>query len=127
MFYLLLLFKCVWTLQSDAILIQVLISRALCLVFIIKDCLDEGQKICKPKTQTPFAVCALKARHRRIITGTQVLNRMLDLYALLKFLWCSPTDGFNVSEYCRKYKQYNLCSAFTYLLCFLCFMQTVNI
>ncbi|XP_054258870.1 transcription termination factor 2 [Macrosteles quadrilineatus] len=58
--------------------------------------LDEAHQIRNHKTKTAQAVFRLKARARWVLTGTPVQNKELDLYALLKFLRCSPFDDLGV-------------------------------
>lgn len=59
--------------------------------------LDEGHSIRNHKALTSVAVCKLEAKSRWVLTGTPVHNKELDLYALLKFLRCSPFDDLPVS------------------------------
>lgn len=47
--------------------------------------LDEGQYIKNPTSQTAQMACALKAKHRLILSGTPIENRLLDLWSLLNF------------------------------------------
>lgn len=47
--------------------------------------LDEGQNIKNPSSATARAARALKARHRLVLTGTPIENRLLDLWSLLAF------------------------------------------
>lgn len=61
--------------------------------------LDEAHQVRNYKSQTSIAVCALPAKSRWALTGTPVHNKELDLYALLKFLRCSPFDDLAVSWY----------------------------
>ena len=44
---------------------------------------DEGQYLKNPSSQTAQAARALKARHRILLTGTPIENRLLDLWSLL--------------------------------------------
>jgi hypothetical protein len=47
--------------------------------------LDEGQNIKNPASATAAAARALRARHRIVLTGTPVENRLLDLWSLFAF------------------------------------------
>jgi hypothetical protein len=47
--------------------------------------LDEGQYIKNPDSQTARAACQLKARHRLVLSGTPIENRLLDLWSLITF------------------------------------------
>lgn len=47
--------------------------------------LDEGQNIKNPASATAQAARALRARHRVVLTGTPVENRLLDLWSLFAF------------------------------------------
>lgn len=47
--------------------------------------LDEGQFIKNPQSQTSQAARALRARHRLVLTGTPVENRILDLWSIFSF------------------------------------------
>lgn len=60
--------------------------------------LDEAHVIRNYKAQTSIAACALRTKTRWALTGTPVHNKELDLYALLKFLRCSPFDDLAVSD-----------------------------
>lgn len=59
--------------------------------------LDEAHVIRNTKANCSIGVCALKGKRRWCLTGTPVQNKELDLYALLKFLKCSPFDDIQVS------------------------------
>ena len=47
--------------------------------------LDEGQYIKNPGSQTAQMACALKAKHRLVLSGTPIENQLLDLWSLLAF------------------------------------------
>ena len=47
--------------------------------------LDEGQNIKNPDSQSARTVRALEARHRLVLTGTPIENRLLDLWSLMAF------------------------------------------
>jgi hypothetical protein len=47
--------------------------------------LDEGQYIKNPSSQTAQVARALPARHRLILSGTPIENRLLDLWSLMAF------------------------------------------
>lgn len=47
--------------------------------------LDEGQNIKNPGSATARAAYALKSRHRIVLSGTPIENRLLDLWSLFAF------------------------------------------
>ncbi|XP_045453237.1 transcription termination factor 2 [Melitaea cinxia] len=61
-------------------------------VFWRRVILDEAHVVRNYKSATSQAVCALRASRRWALTGTPLHNKDLDLFALLKFLRCSPFD-----------------------------------
>ncbi|CAG4957055.1 unnamed protein product [Colias eurytheme] len=58
--------------------------------------LDEAHAVRNHKAATSVAVSALRARRRWALTGTPLHNKDLDLFALLKFLKCTPFDELTV-------------------------------
>ncbi|MEZ4235817.1 MAG: DEAD/DEAH box helicase [Myxococcota bacterium] len=48
--------------------------------------LDEAQAIKNPHSLTARSACALRARHRLVLTGTPVENRLEELWSLFRFL-----------------------------------------
>ncbi|XP_055855562.1 transcription termination factor 2 [Episyrphus balteatus] len=54
--------------------------------------LDEAHVIRNHKSQSSIAVCELRSKCRWALTGTPIQNKELDVYALLKFIKCSPFD-----------------------------------
>jgi SNF2 family DNA or RNA helicase len=48
--------------------------------------LDEAQHIKNPDSQNAQAACALRAKHRFVLTGTPVENSLRDLWSLMNFL-----------------------------------------
>lgn len=54
--------------------------------------LDEAHVIRNHKAKMSEAVVDLRGRYRWALTGTPVQNKEMDVYALLKFLRCSPFD-----------------------------------
>ncbi|KAK3908389.1 Transcription termination factor 2, partial [Frankliniella fusca] len=58
--------------------------------------LDEAHMVRNHKSQMALGVCELVGKHRWCLTGTPIQNKELDLYALLKFLRCSPFDDLTV-------------------------------
>ncbi|XP_038108247.1 transcription termination factor 2 isoform X1 [Culex quinquefasciatus] len=57
--------------------------------------LDEAHTIRNHKTAVSVGCCALKGRYRWALTGTPIQNKEMDIYALLKFLRCTPFDDLN--------------------------------
>ncbi|KAJ8983651.1 hypothetical protein NQ317_019570 [Molorchus minor] len=60
--------------------------------------IDEAHQIRNPKSQTSVAVCHLAAKSRWALTGTPIHNKELDMYALLKFLRCTPFDDIVIEH-----------------------------
>ncbi|KAG6441975.1 hypothetical protein O3G_MSEX002154 [Manduca sexta] len=58
--------------------------------------LDEAHIVRNHKAATSLAVSALRARRRWCLTGTPVQNKDLDLFALIKFLRCTPFDDLTM-------------------------------
>lgn len=52
--------------------------------------LDEAQCIKNKETQTAKACCKLRATYRWCLTGTPMMNGVLELYSLLNFLRIKP-------------------------------------
>jgi len=48
--------------------------------------LDEAQHIKNPDSQNAQAACALRAKHRFVLTGTPIENSVRDLWSLMHFL-----------------------------------------
>ncbi|XP_017142874.1 transcription termination factor 2 [Drosophila miranda] len=57
--------------------------------------LDEAHVVRNHKALTSIAVSDLRGKFRWALTGTPIQNKELDIYALLKFLRCSPFDDLN--------------------------------
>ncbi|CAD6233363.1 GSCOCG00007156001-RA-CDS [Cotesia congregata] len=58
--------------------------------------LDEAHAIRNHKSQACEAVCQLKAKKRWALTGTPIHNKGMDIFAILKFLKCSPFDDIRI-------------------------------
>ncbi|XP_008199533.2 transcription termination factor 2 [Tribolium castaneum] len=58
--------------------------------------LDEAHQIRNYKSKTSEAVFRLSGKSRWALTGTPVHNKELDMYAIFKFLRCSPFDDLHV-------------------------------
>lgn len=54
--------------------------------------LDEAHYIRNWKSKGNKGVCDLVAKKKWALTGTPIQNKESDLFALLKFLQCSPFD-----------------------------------
>ncbi|XP_044270813.1 transcription termination factor 2 isoform X2 [Tribolium madens] len=58
--------------------------------------LDEAHQIRNHKSKTSEAIFRLSGKSRWALTGTPVHNKELDMYAIFKFLRCSPFDDLQV-------------------------------
>ncbi len=58
--------------------------------------LDEAHTIRNPRAKTSIAIGNLRAAKRWAVTGTPIHNKDLDMYALIRFLRCSPFDEYAV-------------------------------
>lgn len=58
--------------------------------------LDEAHYVRNHKSKACIAVCGVSAKYRWALSGTPIQNKELDLYAILKFLKCSPFDDLQV-------------------------------
>src|SRR5690606_8498231 len=65
--------------------------------------LDEGQNIKNPTSATARAARALPARHRLVLTGTPIENRLLDLWSL--FAFAQPGLLGNQASFQRNYNE----------------------
>uniref|UniRef100_F6QQY6 Helicase ATP-binding domain-containing protein n=1 Tax=Ciona intestinalis TaxID=7719 RepID=F6QQY6_CIOIN len=68
------------------------LEHALFLIKWRRVILDEAHQIRNFKSQTSMAACALNAHSRWAMSGTPVQNQESDMYAMIKFLHCSPFD-----------------------------------
>ncbi|PKK62859.1 hypothetical protein RhiirC2_639414, partial [Rhizophagus irregularis] len=58
--------------------------------------LDEGHIICTKSSKQSIAACNLDAERRWILTGTPIMNKLNDMYSLIKFLRFTPFDNFEM-------------------------------
>ncbi|KAL7730899.1 hypothetical protein ACLKA6_014144 [Drosophila palustris] len=58
--------------------------------------LDEAHVVRNHLAQSSQAVSSLRGKFRWALTGTPIQNKELDVYALLKFLRCSPFDDLAI-------------------------------
>lgn len=56
--------------------------------------LDEAHIIRNHTSKQSLCCCRLKGSIKWALTGTPIQNKHVDVYALLKFLGCSPLDNF---------------------------------
>ncbi|KAF9074978.1 SNF2 family N-terminal domain-containing protein [Rhodocollybia butyracea] len=64
-------------------------------VIWLRAVLDESHQCRSRNSKTAKAVYALKARRRWAVTGTPIVNKLEDLYSLLKFLDFKPWADFS--------------------------------
>ncbi|KAL4735333.1 DNA repair protein rad5 [Aspergillus similis] len=57
--------------------------------------LDEAHIIKNRRSKTARACCDLKATHRWVLTGTPIVNRLEDLFSLVRFLRVEPWNNFS--------------------------------
>jgi DNA repair protein RAD5 len=57
--------------------------------------LDEGHTIKNRQSKTAKACYDLKAEHRWVLTGTPIVNRLEDLFSLVRFLRVEPWNNFS--------------------------------
>jgi len=65
--------------------------------------LDEGQFIKNPASQVATVARALPSRHRLVLTGTPIENRLTDLWSL--FAFAQPGLLGTQAAFCRQYDE----------------------
>ncbi|KAJ5636099.1 uncharacterized protein N7484_009412 [Penicillium longicatenatum] len=57
--------------------------------------IDEAHTIKNRRSKTTKACCELKTTHRWVLTGTPIVNRLEDLFSLVRFLKVEPWSNFS--------------------------------
>ncbi|AOA63834.1 DNA repair protein [Komagataella phaffii CBS 7435] len=73
-----------------------LLNEGLFSVKFFRIILDEGHSIRNRSTKTSRSIFDLKASRRWVLTGTPIVNRLDDLYSLVKFLRLEPWDNISI-------------------------------
>lgn len=58
--------------------------------------LDEAHNIRNRLTKTSKSCCEIESNRRWLLTGTPIINRLDDVFALIKFLRLSPWDNYSI-------------------------------